>query len=83
MQASGIWGWARAWRPRWRCAVSCALITVVAFATYGKNGSFGFIYDDYWTIVGNTYLTRPLRELVAAALSGRSVDWAMRTPRGP
>ena len=77
MQASGIWGWARAWRPRQRCAASSALIAAVAFLTYGKNGSFGFIYDDYWTIVGNTYLTRPLRELVAATLSGLSIDWAM------
>lgn len=44
---------------------------------HGRARSFGFIYDDYWTVVGNTHLDKRFRELVAAAVSGRSVEWNM------
>jgi hypothetical protein len=44
---------------------------------HGRARSFGFIYDDYWTIVGNTHLDKSFRELVAAAVSGRGVEWSM------
>jgi hypothetical protein len=50
---------------------------MAAWVAHGRARSFGFIYDDYWTVVGNTHLDRPFHELVAAALSGRSVEWNM------
>jgi hypothetical protein len=77
VQASGIWGAARAWCRRARFEIGAALVAGVAAVTYGRVTTFGFIYDDYWTVVSNTYLDRPYRELVAAALSGRSVEWNM------
>jgi hypothetical protein len=77
VQASGIWGAARAWCRRARFIIGAALVAAVAGATYSRVPGFGFIYDDYWTVVGNTYLDRPFRELVAAAISGRSVEWNM------
>jgi hypothetical protein len=62
---------------RWRFAFAALAITVTAFITYARTRDFGFIYDDYWTVVGNVHLGKPLRELLAAALSGRSVEWNM------
>lgn len=44
---------------------------------FGKARSFGFIYDDYWTVVANSHLDKPLRELISAAISGRAVEWGM------
>jgi hypothetical protein len=52
-------------------------ITLTAFVTYSSTRRFGFIYDDYWTVVGNVHLGKSLRELLAAALSGRTVEWNM------
>lgn len=46
-------------------------------ATHARALAFGFIYDDYWTVVSNTHLDKSYRQLVAAALSGRSVEWNM------
>jgi hypothetical protein len=77
VQASGIWGVARAWCRRARFALGSTLVALVAVVTYGRVRDFGFIYDDYWTVVGNTFLDRPFGELVAAAVSGRSVEWNM------
>jgi protein O-mannosyl-transferase len=39
---------------------------------------FGFAYDDHWTIVENTWLERPLLELVSLLASGEAV--ARRVP---
>lgn len=52
-------------------------VAVASALIYSRVRSFGFIYDDYWTVVGNKYLDRPLAELLAAAVSGRSVEWNM------
>jgi protein O-mannosyl-transferase len=57
--------------------MGAALVAVVAVATYARALAFGFIYDDYWTVVSNTHLDKSYRELVAAALSGRGVEWNM------
>lgn len=62
---------------RWRFAWGAAVVALTAFVTYTSTRRFGFIYDDYWTVVGNVHLGKPLRELLAAALSGRSVEWNM------
>jgi hypothetical protein len=77
VQASGIWGLVRARCRRARFAIGAAAIALAAFVSYARVLGFGFIYDDYWTVVGNTHLDRPYRELVAGALSGRSVEWNM------
>jgi protein O-mannosyl-transferase len=62
---------------RARVALGAGLVASVGLATFGRARSFGFIYDDYWTVVGNTQLDKPLRELVLAAASGRAVEWGM------
>jgi len=49
----------------------------VGVVAFGKARTFGFIYDDYWTVVGNDELEKPLKELVLAAISGRAVEWGM------
>lgn len=77
MQAgSGSLGLRRAAR-QWRLALGALAIALTALVTYASTRRFGFIYDDYWTVVGNVHLGKPLRELLAAALSGRSVEWNM------
>jgi hypothetical protein len=62
---------------RARVALGAGLVASVGLAAFGSARSFGFIYDDYWTVVGNTQLDKPLRELVLAAASGRAVEWGM------
>jgi protein O-mannosyl-transferase len=62
---------------RARVALGAALVAGVGLVAFGRARSFGFIYDDYWTVVGNTQLDKPLRELVLAAASGRAVEWGM------
>jgi hypothetical protein len=52
-------------------------VAVVASLIYFRACSFGFIYDDYWTVVGNSHLDKPLAELLSAAVSGRSIEWNM------
>jgi protein O-mannosyl-transferase len=53
------------------------LVALVASAAYAPSLGHGFIYDDYWTVVGNRHLDKPLGELLRAAASGRSVEWKM------
>src|SRR6185295_8428611 len=82
VQASDIWGVrlreaGHAAYRRHRLAIGSLAVAAVAFFTYARALGFGFIYDDYWTVVTNTHLDKPLRELVSAALSGRSVEWDM------
>jgi protein O-mannosyl-transferase len=60
-----------------RLAVASLAVAAAAFFTYAKVLGFGFIYDDYWTVVGNKHLEKPLGELVRAALTGRSIEWDM------
>ncbi|HTV19024.1 MAG TPA: hypothetical protein VMG12_10145 [Polyangiaceae bacterium] len=62
---------------RSRVALGAGLVAGVAALAFGKARTFGFIYDDYWTVVGNTDLDKPLRELMLAAASGRTVEWNM------
>jgi protein O-mannosyl-transferase len=82
VQASDIWGVrlqqaGHATYRRHRLAVGSVAVAAVAFLTFAKVLRFGFIYDDYWTVVSNVHLDKPLRELVSAALSGRTVEWDM------
>ena len=53
------------------------MVALVASAAYVPSLGHGFIYDDYWTVVGNRHLDKPLSELLRAAASGRSVEWKM------
>lgn len=62
---------------RARVALGAGLVASVGLGTFGKARAFGFIYDDYWTVVSNTHLDKPLRELVLGAVSGRAVEWDM------
>jgi tetratricopeptide (TPR) repeat protein len=62
----------RAASPRW-LGVGCAVVAAVAALAYARVLSFGFVYDDYWTIVTNTHLERSLLELVGLAWSGKSL----------
>lgn len=77
MQASGIWGALRVRCRRARVALGAGLVAGVGLVAFGRARSFGFIYDDYWTVVGNQHLDKPLRELVLGAASGRTVEWGM------
>ena len=52
-------------------------MALLASAAYAPSLDHGFIYDDYWTVVGNRHLDKTLSELLRAAASGRSVDWKM------
>lgn len=52
-------------------------MALVASAAYLPSLDHGFIYDDYWTVVGNRHLDRTLSDLLRAAASGRSVEWKM------
>jgi protein O-mannosyl-transferase len=61
-------GWLRS-----RLALTSLLVAAFAFVAYARAVGFGFIYDDYWTILSNRHLQRPLRELAAAAWSGQAV----------
>jgi hypothetical protein len=58
---------------RWWLAAACALVASVALLAYARVLGFGFVYDDYWTIVTNTHLEGSLFELVKLAWSGKSL----------
>ena len=77
MQASGGRLAVQRVAHQWRCAIASVFIAATASALYAKVWRFGFIYDDYWTVVGNVHLGKPLRELLAGAVSGRSIEWNM------
>ena len=51
-----------------------AALGVAAFAPSVRHG---FIYDDYWTVLGNRGLAGSLRQLLRDALSGQSVVHGM------
>ncbi|HEU4582406.1 MAG TPA: hypothetical protein VFS67_29315 [Polyangiaceae bacterium] len=53
------------------------LVACVAALAYGPSLDHGFIYDDYWTVVSNRHLDKPLPDLLRAAASGLSVEWKM------
>jgi hypothetical protein len=53
------------------------LVAIVAAVAYLPSLGYGFIYDDYWTVVGNSHLDKGLSTLLRAAGSGRSVQWGM------
>jgi hypothetical protein len=57
-------------RPLTRFSLLFALLAVVAFS---PALTFGFVYDDAWTIVDNTWLERPLVELVSLLASGEAL----------
>lgn len=77
MRASdGWWAFGQGINRR-RLPLASLCVALAACLTYAKVWRFGFIYDDYWTVVGNVHLGKPLRELLAAAFSGRSVEWNM------
>ena len=50
------------------------LAAALAVAWFARASTFGFIYDDYWTILDNTWLDQPLSELVAGMADGGLVD---------
>ena len=77
VQGSGAWGAFQRVLYRWRFPIASAVVALTAFVTYAQVWRFGFIYDDYWTVVGNVHLGKSLRELLAAAVSGRAVEWNM------
>ncbi len=52
-------------------------MAAAALLAYLPCVAYGFIYDDYWTIVSNRHLDKGLGELMRAAASGRSVEWKM------
>jgi len=52
-------------------------VALVAGVAYTPSLGHGFIYDDYWTVVGNRHLDQTLKQLLRAAASGRSVEWKM------
>jgi hypothetical protein len=60
-------------RSRLRLLAACALVGLIASGAYARVLGFGFIYDDYWTIVGNTHLEGSLVTLIGLAWSGKSL----------
>jgi hypothetical protein len=49
------------------------LVGTVALVAYARVLGFGFVYDDYWTIVSNSHLEGSLGTLIALAWSGKSL----------
>jgi protein O-mannosyl-transferase len=45
---------------------------IAGAVAFGSSLGFGFVYDDWWTIVQNSALAGPLRPLLAASMSGRA-----------
>lgn len=62
---------------RGRLLLGAVLVALVAGLAYLPSLGHGFIYDDYWTVVGNKHLDKSLSELLRAAASGRGVEWKM------
>lgn len=62
-------------RPRLARGAIC--VALAAALAYLPSLAHGFIYDDYWTVVGNRHLDKSLSELLRAAASGLSVEWKM------
>jgi hypothetical protein len=57
-------------RSRTLLSLFVALVAVAAFA---RVIGFGFVYDDGWTIVENSWLTRPLGDLFGLLSSGKAI----------
>jgi hypothetical protein len=57
-------------RPLTRFSLVVATLAVVAFS---PALTFGFVYDDAWTIVDNAWLERPLVELLSLLASGEAL----------
>jgi hypothetical protein len=53
------------------------VVALAAALAYLPSLGYGFIYDDYWTVVSNSHLDKSLSALLRAAGSGRSVQWGM------
>jgi hypothetical protein len=49
------------------------IVGLVAFVLFARVVGFGFIYDDNWTLVDNTWLTHPVTELVGLLGSGQAL----------
>jgi hypothetical protein len=54
--------------------LALCLFVVVA---YGRTVSFGFVYDDHWTVVHNPKLDEPLSSLLKTLLAGRGTHEAI------
>lgn len=61
--------------PRDQGGPSAGLFAVAlsAMVAFGQSMSFGFVYDDHWTVEGNRALDLPLATLVRTLLLGRGV----------
>src|SRR5262245_48805260 len=59
--------------PRDKGGVTPALfaIALAAVLAFGHSISFGFVYDDHWTVEGNSALGRPLLPLLGTLMLGR------------
>ncbi len=53
---------------------SAGAVGAGAALLYATTLSFGFIYDDYWTVVNNRFLTLPWRSLARVELSGKAIE---------
>jgi uncharacterized membrane protein len=62
---------------RLRFVAGVLAVALASSLAYLQTLEFGFIYDDYWTVVGNTHLDKSLGELLRASGSGRTVEWGM------
>ncbi len=54
-------------------AVAPLLAAALALAAFARVATFGFAYDDSWTLVDNAWLTHPLAELLQLLASGGAV----------
>src|SRR5689334_10251862 len=57
-------------RPLPRLSLLVALLAVLVFSPVL---TFGFVYDDGWTLVDNAWLGHPLSELVGLLASGEAL----------
>src|SRR5262245_29281802 len=64
--------------PKRDVFLGLAAPAIVAFPAFAPALSFGFVYDDHWTIEENHALALPLRTLLRATLGGRGP--ALRIP---
>lgn len=62
--------------PRDKGGVTPALFAIAlsALVAFGQSVRFGFVYDDHWTVEGNSALAKPLLPLLTTLILGRGAS---------
>jgi hypothetical protein len=54
------------------CAIGLLAVAAAALVAYGSVVTFGFVYDDHWTLVDNRALEKPLAPLLRLLVTGQA-----------